>query len=278
MTVNKWLPPALAAAGVLLGGAAYENTAMLCTSRYQVHMQGLPRIVQVSDLHRRVFGENQQKLIEAVRRGEPELIAVTGDLVSRTETDFSGVSALLRSFCAIAPVYVALGNHEGDLPRDLLDAYCTAVTESGAELLINRSVPFGSIMLSGLALSPDYYRGGGTFGYSGKRKSTAETVQALLGRCQERTVLLAHDPLCFPAYAEWGAALTLSGHVHGGAVRLPLVGGLLSPERRFFPRYSKGLYAVGRHEMIVSAGLGKLRFHNPPEICVIEGADQAVTA
>ena len=99
--------------------------------------------------------------------------------------------------------------------------------------------------------------------------SVNETLTHLLGTCRENTVLLAHNPLWFRSYAKWGAALTLSGHVHGGAVRLPLIGGLLSPERAFFPPYDKGYYTDGRHDMIVSGGLGKLRLFNPPEICLI---------
>ena len=82
-------------------------------------------------------------------------------------------------------------------------------------------------------------------------------------------MLLAHTPLFFEAYAAWGARLTLSGHIHGGIVRLPGVGGVLSPERKFLPRYDKGRFVRGDSEMIVSGGLGKLRFGNPPEICVI---------
>ena len=69
----------------------------------------------------------------------------------------------------------------------------------------------------------------------------ATPMHDLLGECKEHTVLLAHNPLFFSAYAEWGAALTLSGHIHGGVVRLPGIGGLLSPARRFMPRYAKSM-------------------------------------
>ena len=81
--------------------------------------------------------------------------------------------------------------------------------------------------------------------------------------------LLAHDPLPFKAYAGWGADVTFSGHIHGGVIRLPFIGGLLSPERKFFPKYSKGLYHIGRSKLVVSAGLGKFRLNNPSQLLLI---------
>ena len=80
------------------------------------------------------------------------------------------------------------------------------------------------------------------------------------------TILLAHNPLLLDTYAAWGADLVLCGHVHGGLIRLPLAGGLLSPERKFFPKYDKGLYEKAGTKMYVSGGIGKPRFWNPPEI------------
>lgn len=82
--------------------------------------------------------------------------------------------------------------------------------------------------------------------------------------------MLAHNPLCAKAYSQWGADIVFCGHIHGGAVRLPLLGGLLSPERKFLPEYSKGIYHIGKTEMIVSGGIGKPRLFNPPEIVFCE--------
>jgi hypothetical protein len=87
-------------------------------------------------------------------------------------------------------------------------------------------------------------------------------------------LLLAHHPCYFDAYAGWGADLTLSGHLHGGIVRLPFFGGVVSPQIRLFPRYDKGMYTMDGKKMIVSAGLGshtiKLRINNPPELIIID--------
>lgn len=258
-----------AAAGLLSGWAVFEHTALLCVSRYAAAMPGLPRIVQISDLHGRHFGKGQRRLIRKIAALKPEYIMITGDLVSRTCKSYAETEDLLRRLGALAPVIVAEGNHEADLPPVRYAEFRAAVRKSGARYLKNEIIGIGGIHVAGLALSSEYFRGGGTFGFSGAKDCTRKTMRLLLGACPERTLLLAHNPLCFPVYAEWGAALTLSGHVHGGAVRLPLLGGLLSPERKFLPKYDKGKFRIGQSEMIVSGGLGKLRLFNPPEICLI---------
>ena len=104
----------------------------------------------------------------------------------------------------------------------------------------------------------------------------AEDLTAVLGEPNKNTfnILLAHHPDYFQAYADWGADLVLSGHLHGGMIRLPGVGGVISPGWRLFPRYDHGLYMMRDKKMIVSAGLAshtiKLRVNNPPELAVID--------
>ena len=97
-----------------------------------------------------------------------------------------------------------------------------------------------------------------------------------LGNCEEDGayhILLAHNPVYFKQYAAWGADLTLSGHLHGGIIRLPLIGGVITPQAKLFPRYSAGKYEIGEKWMIVSRGLGThtipIRFNNKPELSVI---------
>lgn len=268
-TIKQIYKSAIAAFGGLLGWACIENTALLHVSRCAVDFPGLPRLVQISDLHKRKFGYRNERLIRVVRQQEPEIIVITGDLVSRTETEFSDTAFLLRELRGIAPVLMVPGNHEVDLPDASYRALRQTAIQCGAVWLENQTVTVCGIHFAGLALPPDYYRGGGTLGFRGAKRCTADTLCRLLGKCAPQTVLLAHDPLRFPAYAQWGARLTLSGHVHGGAVRLPLLGGILSPERKFFPRYDKGRFCLGDAELFVSGGLGKPRLLNPPEICVI---------
>lgn len=254
---------------MLLGWAAAENLALLHVSRYETDFTAMPRTVQISDLHKRRFGRGQKRLLRTVASLEPELIVITGDLVSRTELDFHNTADFLKKLCEIATVIVAEGNHEADLSLGSYAGFRDAVRRSGARLLDNEIVRWGDIHIAGLRLPPTYFRGGGFLGMRGKYDCTTGTLRERLGSCPPDTLLLAHNPRWFPSYAKWGARLTLSGHVHGGVIRLPVIGGVLSPERSFFPPYAKGLYCIGDAEMIVSGGLGKPRLFNPPEICLI---------
>ena len=96
-------------------------------------------------------------------------------------------------------------------------------------------------------------------------------IASCLGNCPAHPcILLAHSPIGFEAYAEWGADFVLSGHVHGGIVRIPVIGGILSPERRFLPKYTKGIYHFNSSVMNVSAGIGKFRVNNPSEFVCID--------
>lgn len=265
------MKPALCAAAGLLGAwAVLENTALLNVRHETVPIAGLPKTAVIADLHRRQFGKDNSQLVQKVAAEKPELIVIPGDLCSRRMKTLHAARLLLPALTAVAPVIAVLGNHEIDLPPTLLAEFRRIAAESGVTLLENDWCRFGKWNIAGLCLSRDYYRGGGALGFSGKEVCTAKTLQSLLGQCRENTLLLAHNPIFFSGYAEWGARLTAAGHVHGGAVRLPLLGGVLSPERSFFPRYDKGLFAAGDRYMEVSAGLGKLRLFNPPEIVILE--------
>ncbi len=250
------------------GYALWENTAALETTHYCLHrtehIPQLPNIVQISDLHRRQFGCRNEKLLQAVQQQKPQLIVITGDLISRTVTDFTDVKRLLRRLCGMAPVMMVPGNHELDLQPFRYVEFRQCVRACGVMWLEDQTVMWEGIPFAGLVLTANHYRNGD--GYRGLESCTVETLYRRLGPCAPHTVLLAHNPLFFSAYAEWGAALVLSGHVHGGVIRVPMLGGLLSPERRFFPRYAKGVYTRRNSMMIVSAGLGKFRMGNPPEI------------
>ena len=84
---------------------------------------------------------------------------------------------------------------------------------------------------------------------------------------------MAHNPNYFPVYASWGADVTFCGHIHGGMVWLPVLGGILSPETILFPEYDGGIYQIEDKTMILSRGLGRgrmgVRLFNPPElVCV----------
>lgn len=253
----------------LLVYAIIENTLLLKTTHYG---SGNVRVVQISDLHKRRFGGKGKRVIEAVRKQSPDLIVVTGDLVSRTEKDLSTAENVLKGLCEISHVYIVLGNHEQSPETDIEKRFLAMVKKTEAILLRNErkriTLQHRDINLIGLEPPYTVYKKNG--GYSDLDKLDKEAIIRLLGYPPEGfNVLLAHDPLFAEAYAQWGADVTFSGHVHGGSVRL-FGRGLLSPERKFFPKYDKGVYTVGNMKLVVSAGLGKPRLFDPPEIVVYE--------
>ena len=271
--------PAKIGAGVLISAAAgwtLVQNRWLTTSKYDICVPGLPKefdglkILHLSDLHKKRYGDGFNNLINSCSFLEPDLIFFTGDLFSRDEINLDPKPVLMQRLMKLAPVYYVIGNHEGDAPEKTA-ALCRKLSEDGVRVLNNRTEQIvrggAHINITGAVLPQSHYRAA-KGGYSSRTEITPQLMRALVGRPEKGvvTLLLAHDPLPFRAYAEWGADVTFAGHVHGGVVRLPLVGGVLSPERRFFPKYTKGVYKLGRSQLVVSAGLGKFRLHNPSQI------------
>lgn len=248
--------------------AFIENKLLLRVRREE--LGGNIKAVHLSDLHKRRFGRENSRLCKAVERESPDIIIFSGDLVSRTETDFSAIKRTLDSLCRIAPVYMIMGNHEQSLPSEMQKEFLQTVSETEAVLLRNETVSLDikgrDIAVCGLLEHYEVYKKDG--GYRDLEKITTGSITTLLGEKPGGEVLLmAHNPFFGEAYAEWGADWVFSGHVHGGIVRL-FGKAMLSPERKLFPKNAKGVYKFGRTRLLVSAGLGKLRLFNPPEIVV----------
>lgn len=254
----------------------FPENYMLRTARERIVSPKLPeafdgfRIVQISDLHGCRFGKENRRLLEKTEAEKPDIITVTGDIADRKTKNFTPIFNLVKTLCGKYPVYFVSGNHELEMPGDRRTEFLNGLCAQGVCMLDNRAEKLGrggaSITLCGVRVPLRYYR----WNRHGKRRPVFDEKEMkwLLGACgPEYTILLAHNPLFFESYAAWGADLTLCGHIHGGMVRLPRLGGLLSPERNFFPRYSAGLYHIGEHSMAVSCGLSKgPRINNPPEI------------
>lgn len=226
------------------------------------------KIAHVSDLHNAVFGRKNEKLLSLIRAAEPDIIAITGDLIDSRHTDIDSALAFVEAAAEIAPVYYVTGNHESRLDFDEIEPRLTA---AGARVLRNEAEDIGRggerIRLAGID-DPSFIRTGGT----SEERAAAELEQLGDGG-GTFTVLLAHRPELVEVYAEYGAGLVLSGHAHGGQVRLPLLGGLYAPGQGLLPEYDSGLYSLGETQMVVSRGLGNsvapLRVNNRPELVIV---------
>lgn len=233
------------------------------------------RILHISDIHRKTFGKCNSKIVEKAKKISPDIIVITGDLISRSMNDYHDTGVFLKNLRKISPVYLSLGNHELDLPFNLRNKLFKTINKSGVRILKNETIKIKknnyTAYISGITLDIECYKNTDKKRkYKNLKQYTKKDLYNAIGNKKGYTVLLAHNPLFFEEYAEWGADLVLSGHVHGGIIRIPLIGGILSPERKFLPKYSKGLYKKDNKIMNVSGGLGKLRLWNPPELIVLE--------
>lgn len=261
---------------ILIVWTAWGNAALELNT-YTISSRGLPdafdgyRIAQVSDLHNAEFGDGNQRLLDMLREAEPDMIAITGDLIDSRKTNIAVALAFAEEAVRIAPCYYVSGNHEARVPEyrelkaGLEAAGVTVLDDARVEIEISGK----SITIIGVndpSFLADYLT------------SDAAVMDRKLSELSSEdasfTILLSHRPELFDTYAAHDMDLVLTGHAHGGQFRLPLIGGLIAPNQGLFPKYDDGLYSEGNTNMIVSRGLGNsilpFRFNNRPEVVLIE--------
>lgn len=233
------------------------------------------RFVLISDLHDKVYGSQNDKVIDAVHKINPDFIVLAGDLVtSQVNEDMTPGIELVKALSSRYRIYYGLGNHESKMQEDTerfgdkFDQLMRAVDGRNVRVLQNESVdlPEYNIRMTGLDLALDY------FAHFRIKKMKENYLQETLPECDDRkcNILIAHNPDYFEDYARWGAQLVLSGHVHGGIMRLPVLGGVIAPSYKIFPKYDGGVYRSGAAVMLLGRGLGShtlpFRFFNPAEL------------
>lgn len=261
---------------VLIVWTVWENSA-LERNTYTICSPELPdvfdgyRIAQVSDLHNAEFGDRNQRLLEMLREAEPDMIAITGDLIDSRKTNIAVALAFAEEAVKIAPCYYVSGNHEArvseyqDLKTGLEAAGVTVLDDAQVRIEVSGE----SITVIGVN-DPSFHADYLTSDAAVMDRKLSELSLEAAGF----TILLSHRPELFDTYADHNMNLVLSGHAHGGQFRLPLIGGLIAPNQGLFPKYDAGLYSDGSTNMIVSRGLGNsiipFRFNNRPEVVLIE--------
>lgn len=275
-----------AGAAVFFGENAREQKGFRIT-RYPVtskKLNGLQKertVIFLSDLHNKEYGEKNAVLVEALRKERPDLILVGGDmLVGKKGYTCRPALDLIRQLPELAPVYCANGNHEQRMKKnpkdygDIYRRYKTELTRAGVHFLENDSACVqwdGSrICISGLEIPEACYE------QFSREPLTISEIQERVGNADPEVfqILLAHNPVYFNTYRKWGADLVLSGHLHGGIVRIPGIGGVITPQFRLFPKYSGEMKQKENAYIAVSKGLGthtvNIRFCNPAELVVLK--------
>ena len=243
---------------------------MLNIQKYKFKTSFECRCVYISDIHERKI-KKEGEILNKIRDLKPDIIFFGGDMVSRTTQDFTSFETICRECSNICDVYGAIGNHEQSLDQKKYDKYMMICHDNNINILDNDMINYEKkFYIAGYTPTYDVYRNENG-GFSNLKKIDENDIKKAIGKKPNGfTILLCHTPHFAPAYANWGADITLSGHDHGGIVRLPKIGGLLSPERKFFPKYSLGNYSFGNKHTIVSSGIGKFRLFNPSDIIFIE--------
>ena len=264
----------------LVAWLVWDNTRIVVTE-IEIENAKLPesfdgyRIAHVSDLHNDEFGKDNEKLLTLIESAEPDMIAITGDLLDSRRTDTEKALNFVRQAVKIAPCYYVTGNHESregktydQLEKDMIEAGVVVLRND--KLLLEKggeAITVAGIDDPRFVLDTD------------KQAKMEDVIGKVLDGLlkdipKERfTLLLSHRPELFELYCEYETDLILAGHVHGGQFRIPWIGGIIGPGQGLLPDYDAGLYREEDVCMVLSRGLGQsivpFRVNNPPELVVI---------
>ena len=267
---HRWL-----LAGLVLSGILYLENNTIDVHEYTVCKQALPaafdgfRILQVSDLHGKRFGNDHEWLLKAAAEARPDIIAITGDLADE-QTDLSILPSLLRGLRNIAPMYFVTGNHEWSLTKTERQTLLSMLEQADVKWLNNEHLTLeqdgGQIVLAGVD---------DPFGPA-DQKTPTQVVEEIRAECGEDAyvLMLSHRNDELDLWAKLGVQTVLCGHAHGGVVRLPGVGGVFGTSHEFFPEYDAGVYERNETSVVISRGLGgnkllPVRICNKPELVTV---------
>ncbi len=226
------------------------------------------KIAEIADLHNHQWGD---QLINRLEKEQPDMIAITGDFVDSSHTDFDVAMEFIEQAKDIAPIYYVTGNHEAWLSNyselesrliaagvHMMDDTSEWVEKDGSE-----------INLIGIQ-DPDFVE---RDTFEGIQESIVTTKLEPLLSEDHYNIVLCHRPELFKGYVTTGADLVLTGHAHGGQIRIPFIGGLVAPNQGLFPDYTAGIYHENNTDMVVSRGLGNsiipVRINNMPELVIV---------
>ena len=236
------------------------------------------RLAVLADLHNCMTEDGGRQLFCAIDAEKPDAVIIAGDMVdAREHTDPYTTMGVIKRIYEHYPVIYGMGNHE----KKLLDgrflhresrAFTKGLKEAGLKILSNSYKYLGDTGIKVTCLDlPLYY-----FRRVQDTELTVGQMKELLGEPDREyyNILIAHDPQYFDTYCGYGPDLVLSGHMHGGVVRLPFLGGLVSPKLKLFPKYDAGFFEKKDTSMIISRGLGmhtiRVRVNNSPELVITD--------
>lgn len=269
----------LAIASILFLIRLYIDNEILEINSFEISSEKIPtqfngfKILHLSDLHDKSYGSNNSKLLEKIDKISPDIIVLTGDMVSANDKDYNIFFNFIDNISSKYETFYIYGNHEESLKYSKKEVINEYLSKSGVKLLSNDNVTLykddAKVNIYGIMPDINYYR------KQKEYKVTTDFVRETLNdiNLNEYNILLSHSPKYFEVYADYGFDLVLSGHIHGGLIRLPIIGGVFSPDNELFPKYDSGLFKINSSNLIVSRGLSRgttgFRLFNKPEMVVI---------
>ncbi|MGN5653081.1 metallophosphoesterase [Bacillus sp. Brlt_9] len=265
---------------ILVGSSIflYVQNNLISITKVNIKSSKIPstfkgfKILQISDLHNKKFGNNQETLIQKVKGENPDVIVITGDLIDSKSYDADVSMELIRELVMEYPIYFVTGNHEkwsgkyNDLEKELKKHHVTVLRNEHVTIQKEEQ----KINLLGID-DPEFVTGNRDEGNVVKDEISKAKFEM---KPATYNVLLSHRPEFLAEYANEKIDLVLSGHAHGGQVRLPFIGGLVAPNQGLFPTYTAGLYEKQNTSMVVNRGLGNSvipqRIFNRPELVVVQ--------
>lgn len=222
------------------------------------------KVIHLSDLHNKMFGDNQKILVDKIKKLNPDIIVVTGDIIDSRRYNEKPAIILMEKLVRIAKVYYVAGNHEiRALAYDYLKEEFTKI---GVDVVEDR--------LTTLKLNGNYIDLIGL--KDDKIDELNDKIKYILKKEKSNNykMLIVHRPEAIEFYSKNKIDIVFAGHAHGGQIRIPLVGGVIAPGQGFFPKYTEGAHKVKNTTMIVSRGLGNsgfpFRIFNRPEIVLVK--------
>ena len=277
MTIKKLIIALAILLIILMIWTIWGNTA-LELNKHTIESNKIPKafdgykIAQVSDLHNAEIGEENERLLAMIEAAEPDIIAITGDMIDSRRTNIETALDFAEKAVKLAPCYYVNGNHElrvleyEELKKGLLELGVVVLENESTKINI-KNQEITVIGISDPSLEANEL-------WSVEAEVVNDHLGELIKADDNYKLVLSHRPELLEIYCEAGADLVLTGHAHGGQIRLPFVGGIIAPHQGFFPEYDGGLYIKGETNMIVSRGIGNslfpLRFNNRPEVVLIE--------
>lgn len=230
------------------------------------------RIVVISDLHSHIYGKDQSKIADKIRNENPDIIALAGDIIDDV-LPVKGAKLFFEAIKDIAPIYYVTGNHEAWL--DDLDSIKKLIRSYGINLLEN---DYKEVNINGVNLIIAGVEDPETIKHTRAESNWYKEIEYAFSSIDDSNtykILLSHRPEEVNFYNSLPFDIVLSGHTHGGQVRIPFIlNGLLAPHQGFFPKYAGGLYELENYTHVVSRGVSfnplLPRVFNPPEIVVVD--------